>query len=366
MKFTVERVSFLDALQKVQNVVPAHSPLQILSNVRLEAAGDTLLVNTTDLDLSIRCKVNAVTEVEGATTLPVRRLTSIVRELSSPEVSFEVDENDNAVIRSGASYFKIKGLPAVDFPKAPAFDGSVCFNLTSGVLREMLKKTSYAVSNDETRRVLTGVLLAFHEAKLTAVATDGRRLAMVEYDVDFPPEYEREILLTQKSVSELIHVLDDNDQPLHIYSQNTQAVFELPNTTLMTKLIDMKYPNYRQVIPSHSEECVTVVREELQAAIRRVSIVSADKGASVKLRFFDNSVEVSLESADVGEAKEVVPAKYTGKEISASYNAEYILEPLRNIDTDEVRIELIDGSSPIMIKCVIPFLYVLMPIRFSA
>lgn len=366
MKFTVERTSFLDALQKVQNVVPSRSTLQILSNVRLEATGDSLIITTTDLDLSIRCKINAVIESQGCTTLPVRRLTNIVRELSASDVDFDIDESDNAVIRSGASYFRIKGLPEVDFPKAPEIDGTVCFNVTSGVLREMLKKTAYAVSTDETRRVLTGVLLSFHEAKLTAVATDGRRLALVEYDVDFPPEYERDILLTTKSVNELIHIIDDNDQPLRIYSQKTQAIFELPNATLMTKLIDAKYPNYRQVLPKQTEECVTVVREELLAAIRRVSIVASDKAASVRLRFCDNAVEVSLESADVGEAKETVPAKYTGKEIASSYNAEYILDPLRCIDTDEIRIELIDGHSPALIKCALPFLYVLMPMRLNS
>lgn len=366
MKFTVERTSFLEALQKVQNVVPTRSTLQILSNVKLEASGDTLVITTTDLDLSIRCTINAVIESEGATTLPVRRITNIVRELSSAEIAFEIDENDNAFIRSGSSYFKIKGLPEVDFPKTPEIDGNICYHMNSGVVREMLKKTSYAVSTDETRRVLTGVLLSFKDGKLTTVATDGRRLALVEYGVDFPPEFERDILLTTKSVNELIHILDDSEQDLRIYAQKTQAIFELPSTTLMTKLIDAAYPNYRQVIPQKTDERVVVVREELLAAIRRVSVVASDKTASVKLRFCDNSVEIFLESTDVGEAKESVPAKYTGKEITASFNPDYIVDPLRNLDTDEIFIELSDGHSPALIKCALPFLYVLMPIRIGA
>ena len=195
MKFTIERASFLDALQKVQNVVPARSTLQILSNALLVAEDGGLTLTTTDLDISVRCKVEAVVEEAGATTLPIRRLVSIVRELSDAAIEVAVDDTDTATVQCGSSYFKIVGLPRRDFPPVPEADGTVFFRIDSGVFREMLRKTSYAVSTDETRRVLTGVLLAFRDGKLTTVATDGRRLALVEHEIEFPPETDPVFLL---------------------------------------------------------------------------------------------------------------------------------------------------------------------------
>ncbi len=365
MKFTIERASFLEALQKVKNVVPSRSTLQILSNALLAAEDGGLTLTTTDLDISVRCKVPAVVDEPGSTTLPIRRLVSIVSELSDAAIEVSVDDADTATVQCGSSYFKIVGLPQRDFPPVPEPDGTVFFRIDSGVLREMLRKTSYAVSLDETRRVLTGVLLSFRDGKLTTVATDGRRLALVEHEIEFPPETERDIVLPSKSVGELMHVLKDEGD-LRIFTQKTQAVFQQGDTMLSTKLIDGTYPNYRQVIPTKFDERVVIAREELLTALRRVSVVTTDKSNATKLTFADNTLTIVTHTPEVGEARETVPVKYSGAEIGVTFNPEYVMDPLRNLDTDEVYFDLSNGHSPAMIKCELPFLYVLMPLRVGA
>lgn len=364
MKFTIERAKLLDALQRVQNVVGVRSTLQILSNAMLRAEGESLRMTTTDLDISVRCSVAATVAQEGATTLPVRHLVGIVRELPEQKIEVEVNEDDLASVRCGASFFKIIGLPMRDFPPVPAAGETSCYRIDAGAFKEMLRKTAYAVSQDETRRVLTGVLLAFKEGKLTMVATDGRRLALVEHEVEYPPEAECELILPRKAVSELLHILRDEGD-LRIFAQKGQAIFEVGETMLSTKLIDGVYPNYRQVIPSGCDERVVVMREELLTAMRRVSLVTTDKVNSTKLTFADNRLTIGTPTTEIGEAHETLPVKYTGKEISVVFNPEYVMDPLRNLDNDEIYIEMSNGHSPALIKCDLPFLYVLMPLRVT-
>ncbi|MDD4017792.1 MAG: DNA polymerase III subunit beta, partial [Kiritimatiellae bacterium] len=261
MKFSIVRSKFLDGLQTVQNVVTAKGSLQILSNALLHAEDNKLCITTTDLDISERCIVECEVEKPGSTTLPIRRLASMIRELDEGKILVEVNEEDVASVQCGSTYFKIIGLPTRDFPPVPATEGKFCYRIDQGAFREMLRKTCYAVSQDETRRVLNGVLLALKENKLTMVATDGRRLALVEHEIEFPPEAEVEMILPTKAVSELMRILS-NDGDLKIYAQKNQVVFELGDTVLSSKLIDGVYPNYRQVIPSACDERVVIEREQ--------------------------------------------------------------------------------------------------------
>jgi DNA polymerase-3 subunit beta len=364
MKFSIARSKLLETLLKVQNVVTGKNTLQILSNALVKVEDGQLWVTTTDLDMSVRNRVEAEVTEPGCTTLPIRRLVSIVRELPEGRISFEINEKDVAEIRCGASLFRIPGLPMSDFPPIPASDGNACYRIDQGAFREMLRKMSYAASLDETRRVLNGVLLAFKESKLTTVATDGRRLALVEHEVEFPPENDVELILPTKAVSELIHILG-NDGDLRIFVQKNQVIFEFGDLMMCSKLIDGVYPNYRQVIPPGCDERITIEREPLLTALRRVSIIADDKSNATKLTFADNQLEIMSSSPEIGEARELLPIKYAGKDISVIFNPAYVMDPLKNIDSDEVYFEMNDGNSPALLKCDIPFLYVLMPLRIS-
>jgi len=364
MKLSVTKAALLEGLHVVQNVVSVRSTLPILSNALLTAEDDKLWLTTTDLEVSVRCAIDADIEKNGISTLPVRRLSSIVRELPDATITLDIDENDVATLDCSSSHFKIIGLNKEEFPPISSPEEKSCYTLDQGVFREMLKKTSYAASTDETRFVLNGVLLSFRDGKLTMVATDGRRLALVENEVEFPDEAESDMILPSKAVHELLHVLEDEGD-MSIYAKENQIVFEFGDVMVASKLIDGTYPNYRQVIPNQCEERVTIERDVLLTALKRTSLLTTEKSNATRLTFADNQLTVVTNTPDIGEARETVAVKYSGKEISVAFNSEFMMDPLRNLTSDEIYIEMTDELSPGVMKCDIPFLYVLMPMRVN-
>ena len=364
MKFSVSKEKLLAGLQTVQNVVSTRTTLPILSNVLLQAANGQVRLTTTDLDVGVSGTIDAQVEKDGGTTLPARRLATIVRELPAAEVQIEVDSKNVATIRCGQSFFKILGLPEEEFPPLPRFEEAKSFTLPQQALRDALKKTSYAISTDETRYVLNGILFSFKENKLTMVATDGRRLAMLDLEVEFARSQEAEIIVPTKCVTELSRLLGDDGEVKMSIAEN-QVAFEVGGTLLVSKLIEGNYPNYRQVIPGEAKERITLERELFLNAVHRVSLLSSEKSNSVKLVLTKNNIEIAANTPDVGEAKESLAVNYKGREFSIAFNPEFLQAPLRNLTNDEVYLDLIDEMSPGVIKIQSPFLYVLMPMRIS-
>jgi DNA polymerase-3 subunit beta len=364
MKFSVSKEKLLAGLQTVQNVVSNRTTLPILSNVLIQASNGQVRFTTTDLDVGVSGTIDAQIDKEGGTTLPARRLSNIVRELPAAEVQIEVDSKNVASIRCGQSFFKILGLPEDEFPPLPRFDEAKSFTLNQQVLRDALKKTSYAISTDETRYVLNGILFSFKENKLTMVATDGRRLAMLDLEVEFARSQEADIIVPTKCVTELGRLLGDDGEVKMSIAEN-QVAFEVGSTLLVSKLIEGNYPNYRQVIPGEAKERITLERELFLNAVHRVSLLSSEKSNSVKLVFSKNNIEIAANTPDVGEAKESLAVNYKGREFSIAFNPEFLQAPLRNLSNDEVFLDLIDEMSPGVIKIQSPFLYVLMPMRIS-
>ena len=364
MKFSISKEALLEGLQKVQHVVSTRTTLPILSNVLLVAKNGRLTFTTTDLDVGITGSVEAKIEKEGATTLPAKRLVNIVRELPASEVEISVDSKNVASIQSGPSFFKIIGLGQDDFPPLPDFEGAKEIRMPQPLLRDGLKKTSYAISTDETRYVLNGIYTSFREGKLTLVATDGRRLAMVENDLDFPASHETDVIVPTKAVQELQRLLGDTGEVL-IRLSDSQISFSIGDHLLISKLIEGNYPNYRQVIPGDSTERVELPRESVFDTVRRVSLLSSDKSNSVKLVFGSNTVEVTANSPDVGEARETMEVQYSGKPMQIAFNPEFLMAPLRNLESETVYLDLIDEMSPGVIRIDGSFLYVIMPMRVT-
>src|SRR5580692_11715199 len=364
MKFSVSKDKLLEGLSTVQNVVSTRTTLPILSNVLLQASDGEIRLTTTDLDVGVRRSVEAQVERTGATTLPARRLFSIVRELPSSEIYFDVDTKNCASIRSGSSYFKILGLPEEEFPPLARFEDAKIFTIAQKVLKDGLKKTSYAISTDETRYVLNGILFSFKDNKLTLVATDGRRLALVDLELEFPRSQETEIIVPAKTVTEIQRLVREEGEVKLSIGQN-QIAFELNRTLLVSKLIEGNYPNYRQVIPSEAKERITLERATFLTAVRRVSLLTSEKSNSVKLVFTKNNIEIAANTPDVGEARESLAVAYKGREFSIAFNPEFLQAPLRVLTNEEVYLDMIDEMSPGVIKIQSPFLYVLMPMRIS-
>ena len=364
MKFSVSKDKMLEGLSIVQNVVSTRTTLPILSNVLLQASDGEIRLTTTDLDVGVRGSVEAQVERTGATTLPARRLFSIVRELPAAEIYFDVDSKNLASIRSGSSYFKINGLPEEEFPPLARFDEAKVFAIAQKQLKDGMKKTSYAISTDETRYVLNGTLFSFKENKLTLVATDGRRLALVDLELEFPRSQELDIIVPTKAVTELQRMLREEGDAKITIGEN-QIAFELNRTLLVSKLIEGNYPNFRQVIPPEAKERITLERETFLTAVLRVSLLASEKSNSVKLIFSKNNIDIVANTPDVGEAKESLPIMYKGRDFSIAFNPEFLMAPLRNLSADEIYLDLIDEMSPGVIKIAGPFLYVLMPMRLS-
>src|ERR1700677_526736 len=364
MKFSVSKDKLLEGLSTVQNVVSTRTTLPILSNVLLQANDGDIRLTTTDLDVGVRGSIEAQIERSGATTLPARRLFAIVRELPASEIYVDVDAKNFASIRSGSSFFKILGLPEEEFPPLARFNDAKEFTIGQKELKDGLKKTSYAISTDETRYVLNGILFTFKDNKLTLVATDGRRLALVDIELEFPRSQEVDIIVPSKAVTELGRLLgEDGDVKLTV--GENQIAFEVNGTLLVSKLIEGNYPNYRQVIPAETKERITLERELFLNCVHRVSLLASEKSNSVKLIFSKNNIDITANTPDVGEAKESVAVQYKGKEFSIAFNPEFLMAPLRNLGNDEVFLDLTDEMSPGVIKIQTPFLYVLMPMRIS-
>jgi DNA polymerase-3 subunit beta len=364
MKFRISKEAFLDGLQKVQHVVSSRTTLPILSNVLLVAKDGRLQFTTTDLDVGITGSVEAQIDKEGATTLPAKRLVSIVRELPASEVEVSVDSKNHASIRSGPSFFKIIGLGEGEFPPLPDFAGAKEFKIPQATLRDGLKKTSYAISTDETRYVLNGIFTSFRDGKMTLVATDGRRLAMVDADLEFPASHETDVIIPTKAVQELQRLLGDAGDVI-VKLSDSQISFAIGDSLLCSKLIEGNYPNYRQVIPGDSNERVVIGREALLETVRRVSLLASDKSNSVKLVFSENRIEVTANSPDVGEAQESMDVIYQGPPMQIAFNPGFLQDPLRALDSDDVYLDLIDEMSPGVLRIEGTFLYVLMPMRVT-
>jgi DNA polymerase-3 subunit beta len=369
MNLTIAKDQLIHGLQSVQNIVSTRTTLPILSNVLMRATENRLELTATDLDVTVSCSVEAKVKKSGATTVPVKRFFGVVRELTSPEIDLEVDEKNACSVRAGASFYKINGLAAEEFPPVNAPKEDKKITLPQEKLKGMLRKTSFAISTDESRYVLNGIFISLKEQKMTMVATDGRRLAMVDEEVDIPKNSQSELIIPTKAVNELNRLLagkgdvemklSDNQVALTLNDDKGFSIL------LISKLVEGNYPNYRQVIPSETKERIALPREEILAAVRRAQIMTSDKANSVKMTVSLNNLAITANSPEVGEARESMAINYKGKEMSIAFNPAYLIDPLNALTEDEVFLELIDELSPGVLKINGPFLYVVMPMRLS-
>mgnify|MGYP003984158971 FL=1 len=368
MKLTIGQEEFITGLQAVQNVVSTRTTLPILSNVLLNAVGDRLTLTATDLDVTISKTVEAKVEIDGYFTMPVKKLLSIAREVGGSQIEMDVSKNQCS-IKSGSSAYRVNGQPAEEFPPIPNFSGQTTIQMPQDTVKTMLRRTSFAVSTDENRYVLNGLFLIFKENKLTMVATDGRRLALAEEDVELKDDNPLEVIVPTKAIQELSRSLGDKGD-VEIQITENQVSFGLKEndgtgSLIVSKLVEGAYPNYKQVIPAESKHRVTLDKEELFHALRRAEIMTSEKANSVKLTFSENNLTFTANSPEVGESRETMAIKYEGEETSIAFNPQFFIDPLKALDEEEVHFEFTDQLSPGVVKVKHPFLYVIMPMRTS-
>lgn len=368
MKLAIAKDQLMAGLQAVQNIVGSRTTLPVLSNVLLRAHDGKLELTATDMDVTLSCAVAAEVSAEGDVTLPVKKLFGIVRELSPGDIELETDEKNVAVLRSGASFFKVHGLGADEFPPVAPFAGKTRLMVPQEKLKAMLKRTSFAVSTDETRYVLNGIFCSLRDQKLTMVATDGRRLALTDEEVELSGD-NVDVIIPTKAINELNRLLTGSGE-VDIQVKENQAAFTIKDeksftVLLITRLVEGNYPNYRQVIPADPKERVAFVREELLQSLRRVELMTSEKSNSVKLSFTKNNLSITANTPEIGEARESMAINYSGREFSIAFNPIYMMDPLKALDQDEVFLEITDELSPGLLKINGPFLYVIMPMRMS-
>ena len=362
MKFSVNREKLQKALQKVGSAVGSHAMLQVLSNVMLEAADNTLTLTTTDLEMRISTSIEAVVEENGVSTAPARKLTSLVSCFVGDDVFFDIDEKDHIKIKCGTSSFTLLGLPADDFPAASDFEVKRTVQIKEKDFKRMVSAIRYAVSADSSRIVLTGVLLSCRENMATLVATDGKRMAMQEKAPESIEGGDGDAIIPLKAANEVRRLLE-GDAILSIKIGERLCMFEAGGFVVTSKLIEGNYPNYRQVVPTTFKREITVPTSVFLAKIETVSLVLSDSSSFIILDFGDNQLRLAASSSEVGEGSDMVEVAYEGDAFEVSFNPVFLSEPLRNCDSDTVKLQFNDPLNPVAIEGGEGFLYVIMPIR---
>lgn len=374
MKFSIEKQIFVNGLQRVSSIVENRSVMPILSNVMLDACQDGLRLSATNLDVSINCCVSANVERIGKITLPAKKLSAIIRSLPSPDVIVELDGN-KVNISSGRSHFQIMGLSAEEFPVSELNDADNTTVLQQSDMAKMLKRVSFAQSNDDNRFILNSVYFCFDGDKLTFAATDGRRLSVVSHKMSIVAEHAHGVIVPSKTIRELERLLGQGDEVSFSYDKK-QVTFLvgvskdnkdglIGDIRLVSKVIDGNYPNFRQIIPQTTENRIKLDRQLALECIQRVAIVSSEQKNLVKLRFENNTLEISAESQEYGAAHEKIAIVYDGEPVEIAFNHIFLCDPLRVLTQDEVFFEFKDELSAGVVKTLDDFLYVVMPLRMG-
>jgi DNA polymerase III subunit beta len=338
MKLTITREQLQEGLVAVAASVPAKTTLPILSNILLEATKDGIRLSGTDLDIAVSTTVSASVDQEGAITLPARKLVEIVRELPSAAIRLTASGEQRVTIECGRSKFRLLGLPREEFPAFPTvkFDGS--WRTSSKDLQKLIAHVAFAASTEESRPILNGVLWELRPERMRMVATNGHRLARM--DVPTPPSgntAQADLIVPPKAL-EQIRRLFRADEEVEIAKSENHLGFRSPTTQIFTRLIEGPYPNYEQVIPRENDKSATADKAAFASALRRMSIVASDQTHRIRMAFANGSCKLSVQTPDLGEAQEEITVSYDGDPLEIGFNASYLLEILKYIPTDEVRL----------------------------
>jgi DNA polymerase III subunit beta len=349
MEFNIDKNTFLNCIQKVQSVIERKNAVPILSNVRLIADSGKLEINATDLDVALKDFADIQIVDPGSITVSAKKLYEVLKELPEDRVSFRVEENNWIAISCGMARFKLVGMSDEDFPVLPMFDESRFVKMSSDVLDHLTRKSVYAVSTDENRHVLNGVLFTISGVKAKMIATDGHRLAFVEM-MTGQEIMDIEVIVPQKGIKEIQRMISSGAEEILFGVTENHIAFKVGNETILTRLVDGKFPDYSKVIPQNTQYEIKINKESLNNSLRRVSLFSDLKVRGVKLEFRENTLHVTASTPEYGEAKDQIPVDYNGETISTGFNVNYLLDLLRTIDTEDVILKVSDPSGPIVFE----------------
>ena len=373
MELSVRQSDLLRELQLFQGIVERKNTIPILGNVLLEANGDgSLQMLATDLEVGLRSRCTAEISEPGSLTIPAKKLFEIVRAL--PETEIRIQQGPKGAVEVAAAQFdsRMQTLPREDFPTVPEPGSGWSAVLPRAVLGEMVAKTQFAITGEDTRYFLNGALLVLAEGRMTLVATDGHRLALAAAargaDESPPPGGdEQRAILPKKTLGELARLLSDGEGDVTCEFTENHLFFEIDGRHLISRMIDAQFPAYERVIPQGNDKRIEFERDRLLRAVRRVALLSSERSRAIRFQIDTNSVEVRSSSPEVGEAKEVLEVEYAGGALQICFNAQYVTDFLGAADTDSVGLEFRDEMSQAVMQPVgadgCEYTYVIMPMR---
>ncbi|MEX1358101.1 MAG: DNA polymerase III subunit beta [Gaiellaceae bacterium] len=362
LRLTCSRDDLAEQLTLVSRAVSTRSAVQVLQGVLLRAEGGRLHLAATDMELSLRASLEADVSEEGAVVVPGRLLGDIARLLPEGEVSLSAKRDEGSLyVECGTASYRVQAYSVEDFPRLPEVDTVQTFEIEGPALMETIGRVSRAASRDESRPVLTGVLVQFEGQKLVMAATDSYRLAVKETDLGAAAPA-LEAIVPARALGELARIAGDAES-IELGVLENQIVFQVDGVWLTTRRIDGQFPNYRQLLPDSFEHEVRASRSELADVVRRVSVM-AERSNPLRLRFAEGELTASTQTPDVGEAKESLPVEFGGEPLEIGFNPGFLREGIESIDSDEVVLRLISPLRPVVIQGASEdYTYLLMPIR---
>ncbi len=350
MKITIAKQEFQQKLSDIQSVVEKKSTMPILSHFLLEAAKTGSTITATDLETAIREPVQADVQGEGSLCIPARKLFEIVREVDG-DITIETEDSQWIRIKAGPASFRIACLPAEDYPLWPDLGSSEQIELAASELALMIEKTVYSSGESDTRYTLNGILFHLDPARkdLTVVGTDGHRMAVISMQVPGMPTEEKKLIVQRKAASELEKFLAGAEKA-KIFLGKNHILFQVGDVDFLTRLIEGSYPNYGQVIPAANEKKVILGRDPFIKALRRVSIMSKERSHAIRMDVGDDLITLNSSNPDLGEARDELPAKYSGEAVSLGFNARYLIDALGAMESENVIFELQDPLSPTLLR----------------
>lgn len=353
MKLSMDKKDLLSVIARAQNIVEKRNTMPVLVNVLLEAQGTSLKVFATDLEVSLTDETQVKVLKPGKVAVNAKSFFDIVKELPDGEVLLEKKDNNWLKINQKNAEFNIVGISPDEYPVFPGFTTDDFMQLEADVFKEMIEKTIYSVSNDETRYHLNGV---FFEKQVNSdqtvyrmVATDGHRLSLVDRTAQKPTSANSKsqgVIIPRKGLNEIRKILENSEEKIEMAIEGSQLIVRSGSTVLMIRLIEGKYPNYQQLIPQNLAQHLLVKRETLLASLKRVSLLSNTKSKGVTLSLTAGKLEITSNNPELGDAREELEVDYSGKEMKIGFNAKYILDVLNSMHEDTVQVELNDQLSP--------------------
>ena len=337
MRFTISREKLQEGLTAVTATIPAKTTLPVLANILVETTEKGIRLSGTDLDIAVSTEVAADIETSGAITIPAKKLSEIARELPPSPVKIAAVGEQRVTLDCGRSHFKILGLPRDEFPSFPAVRFSESWRIRSGELQKLIPHTSFAVSTEESRPILNGVLWELRPEMMRMVATNGHRLAKMELPIKTAAAPSSDLIVPPKAL-EQVRRLFPEDEELEIARGENHLGFRSPFTSVFTRLIEGPYPPYDQVIPRDNNRIAVADRAALTGALRRMSVIASDQTHRIRLSFNAALVRFSVQTPDLGEATDELPIRFTGDPLDIGFNANYLLEILRYMPTEEVKL----------------------------